>query len=106
MIWWTKSWNPITGCTKCSPACDNCYAERLHTQRHKSLLAGKKMFECYREPFGSVRGFPERVSDPLHWRKPQRVFVGNMGDMFHEGVKEIWLDGIFAAMSMCQHSCH
>ena len=43
MIWWTKSWNPVIGCTKCSPACDNCYAERLHTQRHKAKLAGAPM---------------------------------------------------------------
>lgn len=38
MIWWTKPWNPVIGCTKCSPACDNCYAEALHTQRHKAKL--------------------------------------------------------------------
>jgi len=42
MIWWTKSWNPVIGCTKCSPACDNCYAERLHNQRHRALLAGRR----------------------------------------------------------------
>jgi len=105
MIWWTKSWNLITGCTKCSPACANCYAEVLHTQRHKALLAGKKMAPCYSTPFAMVRFHPERLTDPLHWRKPQMIFVGNMGDVFHEGVKDEWLDRLFAVMVLCpQHT--
>lgn len=105
MIWWTKSWNPVLGCTKCSPACENCYAEALHTQRHKALLAGKKQAECYRKPFGQVQFLPERLEQPLHWKKPQRIFVGNMGDLFHEDVAGGWLDAIFTFMALCpQHT--
>lgn len=106
MIWWTKSWNPITGCTPCSPACANCYAEALHTQRHKALLAGKKMASCYSTPFAMVRFHPERLTDPLHWKKPQMIFVGNMGDLFHDAVVSFaFLDRIFATMARCpQHT--
>jgi len=106
MIWWTKSWNPVIGCSKCSTACENCYAEALHTQRHKALLAGKKMPPCYAEPFDRVRFFPERLIEPLHWRKPQMIFVCNMGDLFHDAVMDSsFLDRIFAVMAMCpQHT--
>lgn len=104
--WWTKSWNPVIGCTKCSPACENCYAEALHTQRHKALLAGVPMSLCYAEPFGKVRFLSERLTEPLHWRKPQRIFVGNMGDLFHDAVVSFaFLDRIFAIMARCpQHT--
>lgn len=107
MIWWTKAWNPVIGCTKCSPACDNCYAEALHTQRHKALIAGKDIkAPCYSTPFAQVRRLPERLTQPLHWRKPQRVFVGNMGDLFHDAVVSFaFLDRIFATMARCpQHT--
>jgi len=96
MIWWTKSWNPVIGCTKCSPACDNCYAELLHTQRHQALLAGKKMPDCYRRPFDMPCFVTARINEPLHWRKPQRIFVGNMGDLFHENFASEWLDFVSA----------
>lgn len=99
MSWWGKSWNPILGCTKCSPACDHCYAERLHTQRHKAKLAGAPMPLCYAEPFDKVRFLPERTWDPLRWRKTQRVFVGNMTDIFHPDVPDGWLDEIFEIMA-------
>lgn len=105
MIWWTKSWNPVIGCTPCSPACDNCYAEALHNQRHKALLAGKMMPDCYAQPFDQVRCLSERQAQPLRWRKPQRVFVGNMGDLFHENVADSWIFEIFAVMARCpQHT--
>lgn len=107
MIWWTKSWNPVVGCTKCSPACANCYAETLHTQRHKALLAGKKQAECYRKPFGQVQFLPERLLDPLRWRGKQRVFTVNMGDPFHPDVTDAQLDQIVGIMACCwQHTFH
>ncbi len=101
MIWWTKSWNPVIGCTKCSPACENCYAEALHTQRHKALLAGRQVAACYSKPFGQVQFLPVRLVEPTHWIKPQRIFVGNMGDLFHEDVEEAWLDAIFTFIALC-----
>jgi len=99
MIYWTRAWNPIVGCTKCSPACSNCYAERLHTQRHKALLAGKRMPECYREPFDTVRFLPERLAEPQVGGAPQRYFACNMSDMFHKDVREEWLCKIFQAFA-------
>lgn len=106
MIWWTERWNPIGGCTKCSPACANCYAEKDHTKRHKAYLAGKlQNMPCYSTPFDQVRFFPERLDAPLHWRKTRRIFAVNMGDLFHEDVPDAWLDRIFAVMAPCpQHT--
>jgi protein gp37 len=99
MIYWTMRCNPIVGCTKCSPACDHCYAERLHTQRHKALLAGKRMPECYSEPFDHVRFLPERLAQLQVGGEPQRFFACNMSDMFHSGVREEWQRAIFQAFA-------
>lgn len=105
MIYWTRAWNPVLGCTPCSRACDNCYAERLHNVRHRARLAGKSMPECYGRPFEEVRLLYYRLSRPLGWRKPQRVFVGDMGDLFHPDVRDAWLDLIFAVMALSpQHT--
>jgi protein gp37 len=100
MKWWDKSWNPAIGCTKCAPACDNCYAEAQHTARHNALVRGVPMAPCYTQPFDKVRNLSERLDQPLHWRKPLRIFVGNMGDLFHESVTDEQLDQIFATMAM------
>lgn len=100
MKWWDESWNPILGCSPASVGCANCYAERLHTQRNKAFLAGEKVPGCYAEPFDQVRLFPERIAEPLGWRKPRRVFVGSMTDLFHPQVEDWWLDRVFAVMAL------
>lgn len=90
--WCDKVWNPITGCTKISEGCRNCYAERV-----------AKRFWGERK-FSEVRCHAERLEQPLHWRRPQRVFVNSMSDLFHEDVPNEFIDRIFAAMALCpQH---
>lgn len=101
--WTDETWNPITGCTKISPACDNCYAESLHGQRHKAFHEGKRVPECYAEPFGKIRFFPERLERPLHWNKPRRVFVVSMGDLFHNDVTDRWIDQVVGVMAATPH---
>src|SRR5690606_37835970 len=64
--WTDATWNPVTGCTKVSPGCDHCYAERLHERFH-----GKGSFAV-------VRRDEEKVYLPLRWRKPRRIFVNSM----------------------------
>jgi protein gp37 len=66
------TWSPVTGCTKISPACDHCWAERM-SKRHKGRFGYPAD-----DPF-KVTLHPDRLSQPLRWRKPQRIFVCSMG---------------------------
>lgn len=77
--WAEKVWNPITGCTKISPGCQNCYAERMANR-----LRGRCGYPAD-EPF-RVTLHPDRLEEPLRWRKPSMIFVCSMGDLFHEDV--------------------
>jgi protein gp37 len=73
IAWTDATWNPVTGCTKVSPGCAHCYAEALSKRFGRSF---------------EVTLHPERLDEPLHWRKPRRVFVCSMADLFHEQVRE------------------
>jgi protein gp37 len=86
-----ESWNPVTGCTKVSAGCQNCYAERF-AERWRGIAG---------HPY--ERGFDlqlreHRLDLPLHWQKPRRVFVESMGDLFHERVPEEYIRRVFAVM--------
>ena len=89
--WATKVWNPITGCTKISGGCQNCWAFRMSKR-----LAGRYGYPKD-NPF-AVTLRPERLEEPLHWKKPQRIFVCSMGDLFHENVPDDFIDEVFATM--------
>ena len=86
--WTDKTWNPMTGCTKVSAGCANCYAERLFPR-----VYGKD------RKFTDVQFHPDRLEQPLRWRKPRRVFVNSMSDLFHENVPDYSVDLVFAAMA-------
>ena len=91
-IEWTEStWNPLTGCTKISPGCKNCYAERM-TMRLKAMGQEK-----YADGF-QLREHPQVVSDPLKWKKPQVIFVNSMSDLFHEDVSVDFIQDVFKVM--------
>jgi protein gp37 len=92
--WAEKVWNPITGCTKISPGCANCYAERMAKR-----LAGRCGYPAV-EPFRVTLHDDMTFVEPLKWRKPTRCFVCSMGDLFHEDVPDPWIDGVFAAMGL------
>jgi protein gp37 len=83
-----KTWNPVTGCTKISPGCQNCYAERMAKR-----LRGRCGYDT-EKPF-KVTLHPDRLEEPLHWRKPSTVFVCSMGDLFHEDVPFDYIDRVF-----------
>ena len=78
--WTQKTWNPVTGCTKCSPGCENCYAEKMARR-----LAGRCAYP-YKHPFQPGWTHSRRWDDPLRWKKPCKIFVCSMGDLFHEDV--------------------
>ena len=91
-IEWTEStWNPVTGCTKISPGCKNCYAERM---AHRLQLMGQPN---YRNGF-EVTLQPSMLELPLRWRKPQSVFVNSMSDLFHDEVPVEYIQSVFDVM--------
>lgn len=89
--WTNHSWNPTTGCSKASPGCINCYAERMSKR-----LAGRFGYPAD-EPF-AVTLHPDRLDMPLRLRKPSRIFVDSMGDLFHKDVPFDFIRQVFATM--------
>ena len=87
--WTEKTWNPVTGCTKMSEACQNCYAEVM-AKRLSGMPASK---EKYKNGF-RLTLHPEALEEPLKWKKPQMVFVVSMGDLFHKDVPFEYIDRV------------
>ena len=92
-IEWTEStWNPVTGCTKISEGCLNCYAERM-ARRLKSMRQEK-----YRNCF-NVTMHEKCLNEPLSWKKPQIIFVCSMSDLFHKDVTDEFIIQVFEIMN-------
>jgi protein gp37 len=91
-IEWTEAtWNPLTGCDKISPGCTNCYAERMSLRLR---LMGQRN---YRNGF-DLTLHDHALEIPLHWKKPQRIFVNSMSDLFHKDVPADFIQKVFATM--------
>jgi len=88
--WTDATWNPVTGCTKVSPGCANCYIERTPPFR----MAGRRFVK------GAIPVLlhPERLDQPLRWRKPRWVFLCSLADLFHEDVPEEFIQQVFVTM--------
>jgi protein gp37 len=94
-IEWTEAtWNPVTGCSKVSPGCAHCYAERL-SLRFNSMA--KPWLPAYAEENVVIR--PERLDQPLRWRRPRLIFVNSMSDLFHERVPLSFIERVFDVMA-------
>jgi protein gp37 len=89
--WTDATWNPVTGCTKITDGCANCYAERL-AERFRGVAG-----HPYENGFDLTLR-PERIYQPLAWREPRRVFVNSMSDLFHKDVPTSFIDQVFATM--------
>ncbi len=94
--WTEETWNPVTGCTKVSPGCKHCYAERF-SERFRGVPG-----HPYETGFDLTLR-PERLRKPLGWKKPRRVFVNSMSDLFHKDVPDEFIDRVFAVMAMMAH---
>ena len=109
-IEWTEAtWNPVAGCTPISPGCANCYAVpityRLETMGQAKYTGLTVLQPNGRRQFnGTVRPDEDSLTVPLAWKKPRRVFVNSMSDLFHEGVPFEFIDRVFAVMS-ATHTC-
>ncbi len=95
--WWDTSWNPVTGCTPISAGCDHCYA-KVMASRMKAM--GQKRYQGD-DPF-SVRVHDDKMDEPLKWKKPRRVFVNSMGDLFHRDIGSDVLEKITLAMFIAE----
>lgn len=98
--WTDESWNPTTGCDRVSPGCARCYALAL-AARLKAM--GQPRYQNDGDPKTSGPGFgltlhPDKLDEPLRWRKPRMVFVNSMSDLFHEDVPDVFIARVFATM--------
>ena len=89
--WTDTTWNPLTGCTKISPGCKNCYAERM-SQRLKAMGVAN-----YADGF-QLTLHEHMLNQPLGWKAPRRVFVNSMSDLFHKDVPDEFIQRVFAVM--------
>ncbi len=102
-IEWTRSddgsagatWNPVTGCTKVSEGCDHCYAETF-AERWRGIEG-----HPFEQGF-DVRLWPERLTLPLRWRKPKRVFLNSMSDLWHDAVDAELIARVFAVIALAE----
>lgn len=117
--WTDRTWNPTRGCSRVSEGCRNCYAERLATrfsgpgQPYAGLVTvpddgrhgqtGRARLNTRGKWNGVVRLVPEKLAEPLRWRKPQRVFVNSMSDLFHEALTNEEIAAVFGVMAACPH---
>lgn len=109
-----KTWNPVTGCAKVSPGCAHCYAEgvaaRFWASQYPEIVdtaAAAVAGEAISRPreFTDVMTHEDRLLEPLKWRKPSRIFVNSMSDLFHEDVPDEFIDRVFAVMALApQHT--
>jgi protein gp37 len=101
--WTNATWNPVTGCTKVSQGCKNCYAETIAerlwaTQYHPNADGSPRRFT-------DVRLHADRIEQPLRWKKPRRIFVNSMSDLFHESIPPAFIAECFAVMAQAtQHT--
>jgi protein gp37 len=100
--WTDRTWNPVRGCSIVSPGCVNCYAMK---QAHRFSGEGKPYHGLTKQTTagpqwtGAVRVVPSALSEPSSWRKPARVFVNSMSDLFHDGVPDEFIAKVFAEMA-------
>lgn len=108
--WTDSSWSPITGCTRKSSGCDNCYSARL---TYRLEMMGQAKYEGLtvlnpagdRHFNGVVRCHHDQLEIPLKWKKPRKIFVNSMSDTFHRDVPFDFIDSMFAIMALCpQHT--
>jgi protein gp37 len=89
--WTDATWNPVRGCTKITPGCDHCYAETF-AERFRGVKG-----HPYEQGF-DLRLVPEKLVDPLRWKRPKMIFVNSMSDLFHKDVPQNYIEGVCRVM--------
>jgi protein gp37 len=106
--WTDRTWNPVRGCSRVSPGCVNCYAERQASRFSKAGIRGPdapfkgfvQITNGHPQWTGRVELVERHLEDPLHWRKPQKIFVNSMSDLYHEGLPLVALCRIYEVMQL------
>ena len=105
--WTDATWNPIRGCTRVSKGCRNCYAERVAArfsgpgQAYEGLA---EMTSAGPRWTGKVELVMKHLEDPIRWKRPRRIFVNSMSDLFHDAVSDENILAIFVVMARaCFH---
>ncbi len=93
--WTDATWNPVTGCTKVSPGCKHCYAERF-AERWRGIPG-----HHFEQGF-DLKLWPDRLTIPLRWTRPRRIFVNSMSDLFHEGIPDSFIWRVFKVMEKAE----
>lgn len=102
--WTDATWNPTRGCRRISPGCVNCYAEKVAARFCGPGLPYEGLVKLGRWN-GEGRFAADKLTDPLHWRKPKRVFVDSMSDLFYEEFSDEQIAAVFGVMAACpQHT--
>lgn len=118
--WTDATWNPVVGCSLVSPGCTNCYAMRMAARIEKMTPMERRGEASLPHHYAALtelskagavwtgrvtRARTDILTSPLRWKRPRRIFVCSMGDLFHESVPDIWIDSVFAVMSLAsQHT--
>lgn len=98
--WADKVWNPVVGCSRVSEGCRNCYAERMARRLVAMDVHAYDGTVNARGWTGQVNEVPEWLGKPSRWKKPQRVFVNSMSDLFHPSVKVEYIANVWAVMGI------
>lgn len=107
--WTDETWNPVSGCSKVSQGCKHCYAERVFPRAYSRDRVDMphspdaESWPVRARKFTDVVMHHDRLDQPLRWRKPRRVFVNSMSDLFHEDVPDSFIDAVFAVMAITEH---
>ncbi|MBH8566756.1 phage Gp37/Gp68 family protein [Nostoc sp. CENA67] len=100
--WTDETWNLIVGCSRISPGCERCYAA---TAAKSARLQQFPQYQKVKDWDGTVEFVESQLLKPLRWKKPKRIFVCSMSDLFHENVPDEWIDKVLAVASLCpQHT--
>ncbi len=104
--WTDATWNPTSGCTKVSDGCKFCYAERVFPRSYGNNIATKDdgvppstaLDKTRKRVFSDVWMHWDRLDQPIRWKKPRRIFVDSMSDLFHENIPQAFIDKVFLVM--------
>lgn len=107
--WTDATWNPIRGCSRVSPGCEHCYAEGVAARFSGPALPfeglARRTAKGLPQWTGKVRMVAEKLADPLRWKRPRRIFVNSVSDLFHDGLSNEQIAAIFGVMAAApQHT--
>ncbi len=103
-IEWTQAtWNPVRGCQRVSEGCRNCYAEIVAKRFSGPGLAYEGLVDHNGRWNGVIRPVPEHLEDPIRWKRPRKIFVNSMSDLFHPNLADVHINNVWSVMEKARH---